>query len=233
MGVRRPLALSPHLAASRRLASLAAAALAAAAFASAGSASGAAGQDLERPEGWLTRFDQPSASEDDLEMFVEMPPGWHVSTGPAGIFWTPVNTASGDFRAEMEVYLFDPQGRREAFGIFVGGRELTAADQEYTYFLLRDGGQFIVKRREGAEAPTIRPWTSHSAIRSYADRGDDASVQNLLAVEARADVVRFFVNGTEVTSLPRAELGVDGVFGFRVNHALNLHVSRLEARPIG
>lgn len=195
-------------------------------------APGAAAQDLQRPDGWLTRFDQAGASEADLEMFVEMPPGWHVSTGPAGIFWTPANTISGDFRAEMEVYLFDPQGRREAFGIFLGGRNLEGPDQEYTYFLLRDGGQYIVKRREGDEAPTVRPWTSHSAIRSFADRGDDASVQNVLAVEARGDTVRFFVNGTEVTSVPRAEVGVDGVFGFRVNHALNLHVSRLEARPL-
>ena len=210
----------------------ASATLAAAMLVAAALAPGAAAQDLERPEGWLTRFDQAGAGEADLEMFVEMPPGWHVTTGPAGIFWTPANTIAGDFRAEMEVYLFDPQGRREAFGIFVGGKDLQSAGQEYTYFLLRDGGQYIVKRREGAEAPTVRPWTSHSAIRSYADRGEDASVQNVLAVEARADTVRFFVNGSEVASVPRTELGVDGVFGFRVNHALNLHVSRLEARPL-
>lgn len=192
----------------------------------------AAAQDLQRPPGWMTRFDQPGASEADLEMFVEMPPGWHVTTGPAGIFWSPDNTASGDFRAEMEVYLFDPQGRREAFGIFVGGRDLADADQEYTYFLLRDGGQYIVKRREGADAPTLQPWTSHGAIRGWADRGEDASVQNVLAVEARGDTVLFFVNGEEVTRLPREQVSVDGIFGFRVNHALNLHVSRLEARPL-
>ncbi|NNM33332.1 MAG: hypothetical protein HKO53_09715, partial [Gemmatimonadetes bacterium] len=116
-----------------------------------------AAQDLERPDGWQVRFDNPGASEADLEMFVDMPPGWHVTTGPAGIFWSPDNTASGDFRAEMEVFLFDPQGRREAFGMFVGGKELAGGSQEYTYFLLRDGGQYIIKRREGSEAPTVRP----------------------------------------------------------------------------
>jgi hypothetical protein len=192
----------------------------------------AVAQDLQRPDGWLTRFDHPGAGEADLEMFVEMPPGWHVTTGPAGIFWNPDSTASGDFRAEMEVFLFDPQGRREAFGIFLGGRNLEGTDQEYTYFLLRDGGQYIVKRREGSAAPTVRPWTSHTAIRGWDDRGEDASVQNVLAVEARGDTVRFFVNGEEVTSLPRAEVNVDGIFGFRVNHRLNLHVSRLESRPL-
>lgn len=192
-----------------------------------------AAQDLVRPSGWLTRFDDPSATEAQLETFVGMPPGWHVTTGPAGIFWNPSSTASGDFRLEMEVYLFDPQGRREAFGLFFGGRNLAADSQEYTYFLLRDGGQFIIKRRQGPDAPTVRPWTGHDAILSYADRGDGATARNLLAVEARGDEVRFFVNDSEVARLPRAEVPVDGIFGFRVNHRLNLHISSLEAKPLG
>jgi len=192
-----------------------------------------AGQDLERPDGWLTRFDADGMSEADLETFVEMPPGWHVSTGPAGILWHPENTISGDFRAEMEVFLFDPEGRREAFGIFLGGSALESDNVEYTYFLLRDGGQYIIKRREGTETPTIRPWTSHDAVKSYSDRGADASVKNVLAVEARSDEVRFYVNGAEVARVPRDEVGVDGVFGFRVNHRLNLHISKLEAAPLG
>ena len=193
----------------------------------------ASAQDLERPEGWLTRFDQAGASEDQLEMFVAMPPGWHVTTGPAGIFWHPENTISGNFRVEMEVFLFDPQGRREAFGVFVGGQDLRGEGQEYTYFLLRDGGQYIVKRREGSQAPTVREWTRHNAIKAYADRGEEVSVKNSLAIEAREESVHFFVNGTEVTRVPRTDVGVDGVFGFRVNHALNLHISKLEAVPLG
>ncbi len=191
-----------------------------------------AAQELERPDGWMTRFDREGASEADVEMFVEMPPGWHVTTGPAGIFWHPDNVAEGDFRAEMEVFLFDPEGRREAFGLFVGGQGLQTADQEYTYFLLRDGGEFIIKRRVGAEAPTLQPWTAHDAILAYADRGDDASALNSLVVEARGDQVTFFVNDTEVASLPRSEAPVDGVFGFRVNHRLNVHISKLEITPI-
>ena len=187
-----------------------------------------AAQDLSRPDGWMTRFDQADASEADLESFVEMPPGWHITSGPAGIYWSPSNSAAGDFRAEMEVFLFDPHGRREAFGIFLGGRNLDGANQEYTYFLLRDGGQFILKRREGSEAPTLQGWTSHDSIREYADRGNEASVRNLLAVEARGEEVRFYVNDSEVAVVSREDANVDGIFGFRVNHALNLHVSKLE-----
>jgi hypothetical protein len=185
-------------------------------------------QDLERPAGWMTRFDDPAASEEQLETFVEMPPGWHVTSGPAAIYWAPEMQASGDFRVEMEVYLFDPGSRREAFGIFLGGRDLEAVGQTYSYFLIRNGGQYILKRREGAEAPTVRPWTAHDAILSYADRGDDVSVRNVLAVEARGDRVHFFVNDEEIAELSRSDFAVDGTYGFRVNHGLNLHISRLE-----
>ena len=192
----------------------------------------ASGQGLQRPEGWHVRFDTPGASEADLEMFVEMPPGWHVKSGPAGIYWSPDNAISGDFRAEMEVFLFDPQGRREAFGLFLGGRDLEGAGQQYTYFLLRDGGQFSIKRRTGTDAATIQVWTSHNAIRRYADRGEEASVRNVMAVEAGAEIVRFFVNDTEVADVPRSDVQLDGIFGFRVNHALSLHISRLETSAL-
>jgi len=166
-------------------------------------------------------------------MFVAMPPGWHMTTGPAGIYWKPDNTVSGEFRLEMEVFLIYPQGRREAFGLFFGGSDLEGADQAYTYFLLRDGGEFIVKKRARADAPTLRPWAADDAVLGWADRGEDVSVRNVLAVEADAESVRFFVNHEEVAVVPRAELDVDGIFGFRVNHGLNLHISTLAATPLG
>lgn len=198
-----------------------------------GTASRLSGQNLERPEGWKSRFDRAGAGEADMELFVAMPPGWHITTGPSGIFWDPGLTARGPFRAEMEVYLFDPQGRREAFGLFFGGQDLEGAGQRYTYFLIRDGGEFIVKGRDGDETPTLVAWTAHAAVRAFADRGDDASVKNVLAVEVLADTVRFLVNGQEVATLPRDGLAVEGVVGIRANHALNLHVSRLEVTPLG
>jgi hypothetical protein len=192
-----------------------------------------AAQDLKRPEGWKVRFDRAGSTEAELPMFVSMPPGWHITTGPAGIFWDPALTASGTFRAEMEVFLFDPQGRREGFGLFFGGTNLEASEQAYVYFLLREGGEFIVKRRQGTDTPTLVEWTADNAIRSFAERGDGATAKNVLTVEAGAEKVRFLVNGTQVAELARSELPADGVVGIRVNHALNVHVSRLEVTPLG
>ncbi|NNK62416.1 MAG: hypothetical protein HKO98_04335 [Gemmatimonadetes bacterium] len=190
--------------------------------------------ELSRPAGWEVRFDRPGMGEGDMEMFVAMPPGWHITTGPSGIFWDPDLTAEGDFRIEAEIYLFDPEGRRESFGIFFGGRDLAGDAQAYTYFLIRDGGQYIVKERNGADAPTLVAWTDHDAVVSWADREEGgANVLNTLAVESRAGTLHFFVNDVEVTSVPAGDMPVDGVVGLRVNHRLNLHVSRLEVMPLG
>ena len=183
--------------------------------------------DLPFPEGWQVRFDREGASMDAL-CLVAMPPGVHVTTGPAMIAYHPDSVASGDFRIESETYLFDPGGRREAFGLFIGGGDLQGPDQRYTYFLLREGGQFLVKSRSGTATPVVQGWTAHQAIVSYAGKPEDASTaKNVLALEADGDQLRFFVNGEQVWSGPRGDLATDGVFGLRVNHRLNLHVTTI------
>lgn len=188
-------------------------------------------EELPRPDTWQVRADQPGHAHDDV-YFVEMPPGWHITTGPAVILWDPAVTAGDAYSVESEIYLFDPEGRREAFGVFVGGRDLDGPDQEYVYFLIREGGQYLVKRREGTRTATVRDWTSHPAIVSFATKGDAATAKNVLALDVDAERVRFRVNGEEVVAVPRSELpSLDGVVGMRVNHGLNLHVSRLEVSP--
>jgi hypothetical protein len=180
------------------------------------------------PAGWNLRLDRDTQNPAEVE-FMEMAPGWHVTTGPSTILWNDATTASGRYRVESEFHLFDPGQRREAFGIFVGGRDLDGENQRYTYFLIRRTGEFIVKERSGAAAPTLIDWTNHDAIRPWQDGA--TSVPNTLAVEAGQDLVRFFVNDALVAELPRAELSLDGTVGLRVNHGLNVHVTRLDVRP--
>lgn len=205
-------------------------ALAIAAAASVLTALPAAAQDdegLPFPEGWQVRFDREGASMDDLYL-VTMTPGYHVTTGPAMIAWHPDSVATGDFRIESETFLFDPQGRREAFGFFIGGSNLKGPDQRYTYFLLREGGEFLVKSRAGGETPVVHNWTAHPAIVSYATKPEgSATAKNVLVLEAAGDELSFSVNGKEVWSGPREGLATDGVFGLRVNHGLNLHVTTI------
>lgn len=180
------------------------------------------------PEGWHLRLDRDNQNPADVQ-FMVMAPGWHITTGPSTILWDPTTTASGNYRVESEIHLFDPGERREAFGIFVGGRDLDGENQHYTYFLLRRTGEFIVKRRDGEEAPTLIDWTAHDAIRPWEPGAE--TVTNVLAIEAGAEYARFYVNDALVAELPRAEVPLDGIVGLRVNHMLNLHVTRLDVVP--
>lgn len=189
------------------------------------------GLNAQIPDGWQARADRGGSDLSELA-FTEMPPGWHVTTGPSSILYRPEMEAGGAYRVEMEVFLFDPEGRREAFGFFLGGQDLDGAGQRYTYFLIRDGGQFLVKARDGRESPTLVQWTDHEAVLGYADRDSgEATVRNVLAAEVMNDEVRFFVNDREVTRIARNGLSLDGVVGIRVNHGLNLHIARLDVMP--
>jgi hypothetical protein len=187
--------------------------------------------DLIPPPSWQVRLDRPQQASVEDVWYVDMPPGWHITTGPAAIFWDPANQASGEYRLESEIFLFDPGERREGFGVFLGGMELRASTQAYVYFLLREGGEFIVKTRRGDETETVIPWTAHPAIASWADRGPDAATaKNVLAVEVGAAQLRFFVNDVEVAALPTDGPSTAGVFGLRVNHNVNIHVTNLEVQ---
>ncbi len=190
-----------------------------------------AGQEdeLTPPPTWEVRLDNPDRGNVDDIWYVDMPPGWHVTTGPAAIFWDPAKTASGSFRIESEIFLFDPEGRREGFGFFFGGAELKGPNQAYVYFLIREGGEFLVKVRRGEETESILGWTSHPAIASWATREQDAqTAKNVLAVEITPQGVRFEVNDKEVAVLPAGRLSTDGQVGLRVNHNVNIHVTSLD-----
>ena len=188
-------------------------------------AAGAA-QRTPRPAGWAVRYDRANAVDSTLA-FTTMDPGWHIRTGPSGILYDSTRTASGEFAVTSEMFLF-PGQRPEGFGIFVGGRDLAGAGQQYTYFLLRRNGMFTIKRRDGATASDLVPWTAHPAIETHTK--PEGTVKYVLGVTAGADTVRFTVNGAEVAALPRATVAPDGVVGLRVNHAIDVHVTSLDVQ---
>ena len=110
----------------------------------------------------------------------------------------------------------------------MGGGDLQGPGQRYTYFLVREGGEFLVKTRSGAGTAVVRDWTPHAAVMSFATKPEErATAKNVLALEADGDELRFFVNGEQVWACPRGTLSTDGVFGLRVNHGLNLHVTTI------
>ena len=196
------------------------------------------GENLKVPEGWMYRLDKPNdavklVSEGDSThaniFFVNMTPGWHVTTGPAAILYHPALKAEGNYKVRATIHLFPTGKRNEAYGIFVGGNSLDADDQSYLYFVLRNSGEYLIKRRDGTSTSNVTEWTASPAVvRNTAEEG---SVKNVLALDVRDDTIDYFLNGEKVASTPREGLPTEGVVGLRINHHLNVHVSELKVAP--
>ncbi|MCY4508948.1 MAG: hypothetical protein OXG35_18630 [Acidobacteria bacterium] len=177
-------------------------------------------------EGWEHRLDF-GGDVNDLLHFTTMGDGVHATTTGAGfaIFWQPESMAGGDFSISATFTQMERSGHANAYGMFLGGADLDADGQRYTYFMLRQGGEFLIKRRMGEELPTLVDWTAHDAVN---DLDANGSSTNTLTVEAAGDTVRFLVNGAEVSSQPRSDVDTDGITGLRVTHMLNMHIGDLD-----
>lgn len=196
--------------------------------------------DYAMPADWNIRFDRPSedyvvtgdtAVVDPDIYFTNMTPGWHVTSGPAAIYWHPESTASGDYSVSSNIYLFNPGERNEAFGLFVGGSDLAGDGQGYLYFLIRKSGEFLVKQRMGDETENVVGWTAHEAIQGWPpDDPDNPTSSNVLGIQTEGDTISFMVNDQIVHSQAKGDLPTDGIVGFRVNHALNLHISTFDVQ---
>ena len=175
--------------------------------------------------GWNVRLDETDEEPAAFRM-VTTEGGFTVETGPAGIAWRSEDLVQeGDFTASATfTELGAPAGHREAFGLFVGGRHLESPDQEYTYFLVRGDGRYLIKRRTGDATSDLVSWTASEAVQGIQAEGQERP--NVLAVGVRDDQVEFVANGTVVETLPVDEVAPWGVAGVRINH--NLHVRVVE-----
>ena len=88
----------------------------------------------QAPKGWSVRVDrsQNASDPDDTPnlKFMTMGKGFHVTTGPAGTFWNPANTAAGDFTAGATFTLMKPSGHVNYYGLVFGGKDLADAAQK-------------------------------------------------------------------------------------------------------
>jgi hypothetical protein len=172
------------------------------------------------PAGWAARLDNGSAKIDGVQVMA-MGAGLHFVTGPAGIYYRPADTRTGAYEVHATFTQLQASAHPEAYGLFIGGSALDGARQQYSYFEIRQDGQFLVKRRAGDSTPTVADWTASPAVKKT-----DASTRgvNALSIVVAADKVRFLSNGTEVASVPAAQLDVAGVAGLRINHNLSVQV---------
>lgn len=181
------------------------------------------------PSGWTGRTDKAGAKLEDAK-FVSMGGGYHVTSGPAAIYWNGANRTSGPFTATATFTQTKAPTHPEAYGVFFMGKELDAPTQHYAYFLVRGDGKVMVKHRAGADVHTIMDWTENAAVHKQDASG---KATNTLMVDAsKPDSVRLFVNGAPIAAMPGSHMGsTDGYVGLRVNHNLDVHVSDFTVTP--
>jgi hypothetical protein len=179
------------------------------------------------PAGWSVRVDRSTSASDPDNTpnlkFATMGKGFHVTSGPAGVFWNPANTTTGDFTASATFILTKPSGHTNYYGLVIGGADLGAATQNYIYFLIGQDGTFIVKHRAGEQVHDVKAATPNDAIRKP---GADGRSNNALEVRVAGNTVSYVVNGTVVHTTPKTGMTAktDGIVGIRVNHQLDVHI---------
>ena len=183
------------------------------------------------PAGWHVRTEpnrqtgQPASLEN--VKFTNMGDGLHTTVGPAAIYWRDRDTISGNYHVVAKMNQMKNPAHPEAFGVFIGGKSLADSGQTYTYFLVRPiDGMYSIRRRTAymARPTAIVEWTASDAV-TKADANGSAA--NELSIQVQGGKAKFMVNGKEVYTGDAANLDVNGVVGYRVNHNLDVHLGPL------
>lgn len=171
------------------------------------------------PAGFVARTDKPDAPISGAA-YTANGDKWDVKTGPAHIVYSDKKMGNGNYTASATIDQLEAPAHPEAYGIFIGGRDLDKPTQAYAYFIVRGTGEMAVKVRAGDKTRDVIKWTASPDV-PKADASGKATYA--LDVQVTNDAVKFSVNGKSVGSVSKAGLPTDGIAGLRINH--NLHVN--------
>jgi hypothetical protein len=175
------------------------------------------------PAGWNVRPDRGSA---DQLNFTQAGDVFQFKMGSAGTFYNSSWTKSGDYQLSARLTQKAAPSHPISYGLMIGGSNLAGPMQTYSYFLVRNQGEFFIANREGDKLPTtVMNWTANPAI---VKQGADGRQTNTLGIQVQGDNVIFTVNGTEMTRLPKSKVHTDGLYGFRIGHNLDVDVDQVK-----
>lgn len=174
------------------------------------------------PAGHSAVFDHSNAKTSDVSYSEKEPGRWEVKTGPAHILFSPKDTAANKYSVSATFEQLQAPSHPEAFGVFIGGSNLNAANVKYTYFIVRGDGMYMVKVRDGANTRTITDWTAHPSIPKQ-----DAAGKGLYGVkiDVSGKTAAISVNGAPITVISGKDAPLNGITGVRINHNLHLLVT--------
>jgi hypothetical protein len=171
--------------------------------------------------GWKQRIDRSTSATDPDPAgevkFMAMAGGFHAANPQAAIFWNPKNVATGNYTLKATFAQNQRSSHTNYLGLLFGGKDLDMPTQSYTYFTVAQNGTWLVKQRNGEATKDIVARAANPAIVQLDASG---KATNTLEVRVTADKIDYVVNGTVVGSSPKTGITTDGIYGFRINHAL-------------
>lgn len=200
------------------------------------------GQDADRSvkggisvAGWKGRVDRRPASQGKTvndSKFTAVPGGFRLSVGPAGNFWNDANTASGNYtvKATFKEHKM-ASSHPHSYGVFIGGADLESDNETLMYCIAYGNGTYSVKTFHGANVTTLVDRAASPALKKADANGEST---NEIGWRVQGDQATCLINGTEAKSFARSEVvapdklkSLDGVYGLRVSHNLELTVTGL------
>jgi hypothetical protein len=177
------------------------------------------------PAGWNARFDQAGSALTQVDVR-QAGTALAFRSGPAAIYWNTKDVATGQYTVSA-IFEQKKSMMHEAYGIFVGGQNLSDPTQNYLYFVIKpQAGTMIINHRSSDARPrAIVAETPSDAINK--DAPGTGAATNAIAVRVSRDSVHFYINGKEVRAMPKSTLGgapTEGLAGLRVNHNLDIEV---------
>ena len=171
--------------------------------------------------GWKQRIDRSTSATDPDPAgevkFMAMGGGFHTANPSAAIFWNPKNVANGNYTLKATFAQNQRSSHPNYLGLLFGGKDLDGPAQSYTYFTVAQNGTWLVKQRNGEAIKDIVARAANPAVVQLDASG---KATNTLEVRVLADKIDYVVNGTVVGSSPKTGVPTDGIYGFRINHAL-------------
>lgn len=187
--------------------------------------------------GWKARVDRRPMSQgktvNDSKMVAEGQ-ALRLSVGPAGNFWNPSHVAKGDYtvKATFKEHKM-AASHPHSYGIFIGGNDLESDTETLAYCIAYGNGTYAVKTFHGAKVTTLVDREATPALHKADANGESTNEIGWSVKGGKASCV---INGTVVKTFDQSELvapdrlkSLDGNYGIRVSHNLELTVSGLTA----
>lgn len=158
-----------------------------------------------------------------------------IAAGPAAIYWNPANTATGDYTVRAtfrEPKYMSANSHPHPYGLFIAGNKLDTDEMSLLYCSAYGNGTFIV--RGFGPAPFQMGGRRPSPHEAVHRAGEDRVVTQDIAWRVQGGRAECLINGAVVASYDRGELvgpgklaSLDGVYGLRVSHNLDVIVTGL------